>query len=315
MALGPLVGGGLVDLVGWRSIFWLNIPIAVGATVLMARFVPESRAARARRFDPLGQLGMAALLGTLTYAIIEGRGLGWQSPTVLACFAAVFFGVAALVRYELRRPEPLLDPRFFRSRPFSGAVVIAILGFAAMSGFLFLNTLYLQDVRGLSPFRAALMTLPMAGMTAVASPLSGRLVGSRGPRIPLLLSGAGICASAIVLLRLQPSTPYLVLGLAYLVFGFGFGMLNAPVTNAAVAGMPREQAGVAAAVASTSRQVGASLGVAVLGVLSLNRLDGPVRTGLSAASHAGWLAMLGCGAGILALTVAITPRVRAESPA
>ena len=185
MALGPIVGGVLVDAIGWQAIFWLNLPVALAALVLTAIYVPESRAAHARRFDPVGQLLVVLMLSTLTFGIIEGRGLGWGSVTVVGCMVVAALSLPALAGYEWRRREPLIDPRFFRSVPFAGAVVLAILGFAALGGFLFLNTLYLQDVRGLTPLQAGLMTLPMAGMTALASPISGRVVGARGPRLPL----------------------------------------------------------------------------------------------------------------------------------
>ncbi|KNX38646.1 MFS transporter [Luteipulveratus halotolerans] len=306
LALGPVVGGALVDAISWQAIFWLNIPVVLTALLLTARFVPESRAASARRFDPVGQLAVIVLLASLTYAIIEGRGLGWTSAAVVGCFVLAALALAVLVAYERRRPEPLLDPRFFRSVPFSGAVVTAVLGFAAMGGFLFLNTLYLQDVRGLSPLEAGLMTLPMAGMTAVCSPLSGRVVGARGPRLPVLVAGTGMTVSALILLTLRSDTSYAVLAVAYVAFGVGFGALNAPITNTAVSGMPRAQAGVASAVASTSRQVGTSLGVAVFGAVTLGRLDGPTSTGLAASSHGAWALMLACGLGILALALITT---------
>lgn len=315
MALGPVVGGALVDSIGWRSIFWLNLPVAVAAIALTARFVPESRAPRARRFDPVGQLSMIVLLASLTFGIIEGPGMGWTSPVVIGCFVVAAVAVGVLATYERRRDEPLLDPRFFRSIPFSGAVVTAILGFAALGGFLFVNTLYLQDVRGLSPLQAGLMTLPMAGMTALCAPISGRIVGARGPRLPLIVAAIGISVCAAILTTLRADTSYVVLAVAYVSFGIGFGMLNAPITNTAVSGMPREQAGVAAAVASTSRQVGTSLGVAVFGAIVLGQLHGPMSTGLAEASRIGWTVMLGCGAVLLALALITTRAVVAEPSA
>lgn len=312
MALGPVVGGALVDSIGWRSIFWLNLPVAVAAIALTARFVPESRAPRARRFDPVGQLSVIVLLASLTFGIIEGPGMGWTSPVVIGCFVVAAVAVGVLATYERRRDEPLLDPRFFRSIPFSGAVVTAILGFAALGGFLFVNTLYLQDVRGLSPLQAGLMTLPMAGMTALCAPISGRIVGARGPRLPLIVAAIGISACAAILTTLRADTSYVVLAVAYVSFGIGFGMLNAPITNTAVSGMPREQAGVAAAVASTSRQVGTSLGVAVFGAIVLGQLHGPMSTGLAEASRIGWTVMLGCGIVLLALALITTRAVKAS---
>ncbi len=312
MSLGPVLGGVLVDGVGWRSIFWVNVPIVAAAVVLTARFVPESRAARARRIDPFGQALVIVLLGTLTFGIIEGPGHGWGSREIVACFVTAAVAAVLLVVVESRRADPLIDPRFFRSVPFSGATVTAVSAFAAMAGFLFLNALYLQNVRGFSALHAGLLTLPMAVMTGLLPPLSGRLVGSRGPRISLLVGGVGITAAAVILfLVIAPDTPIGLLIAAYVVFGAGFGMINAPITNTAVSGMPISQAGVAAAVASTSRQVGSALGVAVLGSLVTSNIVGSFATGFADASRTGWAVMACCGILIIVLGVVSTgPRAR-----
>ena len=156
MAAGPVVGGLLVQGIGWRAIFWVNVPIGVAAVVLTALYVPESRAARARRPDPLGQLLVFVILAATTYAIIEGPGRGWSSPLILGLFAAAVVALVVLIRYEGRRDDPLIELRFFQSIPFSGATVIAVCAFVSLSGFLFLNTLYLQDVRGFSAMKAGL---------------------------------------------------------------------------------------------------------------------------------------------------------------
>ncbi|MGN6722411.1 MAG: MFS transporter, partial [Marmoricola sp.] len=295
MALGPVAGGALVSGAGWRSIFWLNVPVVIVALIATTLVVPESRADQPRRFDPVGQALMVVLLGGLTYGIIEGRELGWSSATVIACFAVAALALVAFVGIESRSSQPLIDPQFFRSIPFSGAVVSAIIGFASMGGFLLLNTLYLQQVRGYSALHAGLMTLPMAAATAVASPLSGRWVGNRGPRGPLVAAGIGIAISGALLAQITATTSAVYLGIAYFIFGVGFGLLNPPITQAAVSGMPRSQAGVAAAVASTSRQVGVALGVAVRGAIAFGRLHGPLKTGLATASHASFTVMLVSG--------------------
>lgn len=313
MALGPVVGGALVEGIGWQAIFWLNVPVVATAVVLAGLFVPESRAAQVRRPDPVAQLLVVVMLGTVTYAIIEGESLGWSSAAVLGCFAAAAIATVLLVGWELRREEPLLDPRFFRSIPFSGAVLAAIVGFCAMAGFLFLNTLYLQEVRGLSALQAGLMTLPMALSVAVFAPVSGRVVGDRGARLPMTIAGVGIGLSAILLMALANDTSLVYLGVAYLFFGIGFGMLNAPITNAAVSGMPRAQAGVAAAIASTSRQVGGSLGVAVLPAIAYGRLDGSMRQSFAVATHPAWGVMLGCAVLLILLAFAVTGGVALRS--
>jgi MFS family permease len=308
MALGPIVGGALVTSVGWRGIFWVNIPIGVAAIILTALFVPESRAPRARRVDPVGQVLIIVLLASLTYAIIEGPGSGWASAKILACFGLAAAALACLIAYEPRREEPLLDLRFFRSAPFSGATVIAVCAFAALGAFLFLNTLYLQDVRGLSALEAGLYTLPMALMTVLLAPLCGRIVAARGPRLPLIVAGIALTAGGIMLTRITRDTSLGYLIASYVVFGAGGGLVNAPITNTAVSGMPRSQAGVAAGVASTSRQVGAALGVAVGGSAVLSALHGPLRLGFVDASRVGWWIIAGCGVAILLIGLATSGR-------
>jgi EmrB/QacA subfamily drug resistance transporter len=306
MALGPVVGGLLVSSVGWQSIFWVNIPVGITAIVLTALFVPESKAPRPRRFDPVGQLLVMITLATLVYGIIEGPGRGWTSALIIGCFAVAVVAAVGFALYESRRREPLLDTRFFRSVPFSGATMIAVSAFAALGGFLLLSTIYLQDVRGLSAVHAGLYMLPMAGMTAIASPLSGRIVGSRGPRLPLIGAGLALIISAVSLTRLEAGTSTLSLVISFLLFGLGFGLVNAPITNTAMAGMPQAQAGVAAAVASTSRQVGSSLGVAVIGSVVVTALAGPIKTAFAPASHVGWWVTVGCGALVLLLGLVTT---------
>jgi EmrB/QacA subfamily drug resistance transporter len=308
LSVGPVVGGALVDTAGWRFIFWINVPVAVVAIVLTALFVPESRAAVARRLDPVGQLLVILLLVGLTYGIIEGESAGWTSPLILGCFVVAVLALVCLVLYERRRVEPLLDPRFFRSAPFSGATVIAVCGFAALAGFLFLNSLYLQEARGFTALHAGLLTLPMAAMTVVFAPLSGWIVGNRGPRLPLVVAGCMLAISGLVLSRLTVSTSTLALLGGYLIFGIGFGMLNSPITNAAVSGMPRSQAGVAAAIASTSRQVGTSLGVAIVGSVLTARLIGPLETGFVPAARLCWYIIAGCGLLVLVLGLITTSR-------
>ena len=175
--------------------------------------------------------------------------------------------------------------------------------FAAFGGFLFLNTLYLQDVRGLSPLQAGLATLPVALMIVLASPLSGRIVGRRGPRLPLLVAGLCTMTGCALLAGVDAATSLAPLVAVYTLVGLGFGLVNAPITNAAVSGMPRAQAGVAAALATTSRQVGQTLGVAVSGAI----------LGADRAGGAAWWTLAACGALVLALGVVATTRRAGES--
>jgi MFS family permease len=242
-----------------------------------------------------------AALASLTYAIIEGNQRGWTSPEILGLFALALISFVVLIWHELHRPEPLIEMRFFRSAPFSGASAIAVCAFASLAGFLFLTTLYLQGVRGLSPLHAGLYLLPTAGMTLVFSPLSGRIIGKRGGRLPLLVSGCALTFAALMLTRLTPTTPTAYLLLSFVLFGLGFGLVNPPITNTAVSGMPPSQAGVAAGIASTSRQVGATLGVAIVGAVAGGGLASVIGKGFAVATRPAWWILAALGAVILVL--------------
>jgi EmrB/QacA subfamily drug resistance transporter len=301
MALGPVLGGGLVTAISWRAIFLVNVPVGVAVIALTALFVPESRAPRPRRIDPVGQVLVIVGLATLTYAIIEGGRTGFGATQVVALLGVALVCGVALVLYELRRREPLLEMRFFRSVPFAGASAIAVCLFAATGGFLFMNTLYLQDVRGLSPLHAGLYMLPMAAMMIVFAPISGRLVGRFGAGPPMVAGGVAVLASGLMLTGLAPHTDVTVLLVAYAVFGLGSGLVNPPITNTAVSGMPPAQAGVAAAVASTSRQVGTTLGVAAIGAVVGGGLSAAIGPGFAQATRTGWwiVAVLGLAVAVL----------------
>ncbi len=256
MAVGPLVGGALVESLGWRAIFWMNAPIALAAVALTRRYVPESRAERPRRLDLLGVALAVGALGALVTCLIEGRGAGWTSPPILAGFALAAGCAAGLVVHERRCAEPMLPLHFFQSAPFSLAAILAILSFALFNGALFLASLTLQQRLHLSPLAAGVRLLPIAVGLVICSQLSGRWVAAGKARRALVLAGLALSAGAFAFLAGR-------LLLAFALLGVGFGLVNAPITTAAVTGLPRAQAGVAAAVASTSRQIGAALGVAI----------------------------------------------------
>ncbi|MCV7280669.1 MFS transporter [Mycolicibacterium flavescens] len=265
MAAGPIVGGALIEVLDWRAVFWINLPICVLAIVLTAVFVPETKSATMRGLDPVGQgLGMAFLFG-IVFLLIEGPGLGWADGRVVAIAVAVVLAFAGFLVYEARHREPFIDLRFFKSIPFASATMIAVCAFAAWGAFLFMMSLYLQDERGFSPMQTGLIYLPIAVGALVFSPLSGRMVGRFGARPSLLSAGTLITAATLMLASLSATTPVWQLLVVFAVFGIGFSMVNAPVTNAAVSGMPTDRAGAASAIASTSRQVGVSIGVALCG--------------------------------------------------
>jgi EmrB/QacA subfamily drug resistance transporter len=303
LGLGPLLGGILTDSIGWRAIFWVNVPIALGAIVLTALFVPESRSPRARRFDPVGQLLVICLFASLVGGLIEGPILGWVSIATISLFVVTALSLVGLLLYEGRRREPLVDVRFFRSVPFSSAVITAIFAYASNGAFLFLVALYLQEVRGFTPFEAGLHTLPLAAAQLICAPLSGRLVASVGTRIPLVISGVALATGAGLLTTITADTPITFLLCTFGVFGVGLGLVNAPITNTAVSGMPKAQVGSAAAIASTSRQVGISLGVAVAGTLAGVSSVAKVGPGFAEATHPVWWTIVGLATVIFALAI------------
>ena len=302
-ACGPVVGGLLVSSLGWRSIFWVNVPIGLLAIFLTQRFVPESKAVRGKRFDPLGQLLVVTFLGSVTAAVIEGPRHGWSSPLIITLFVVGAVSVAGLVVAESRRAEPLVDVRFFRSPAFSGAAIIAVLALMTMGGVLFLNTLYLQNVRGYSALHAGLLTIPMAASMAVCATISGRIVAARGPRLAFVLAGLLLTAGTGLLAGIGPGTGAWYLVLAYLLWGAGFGLVGTPMTNTALSGMPRDQAGVAGAIASTCRQTGGAIGVAVCGSIVAGG-----SAGFLASSRTAWTILVGCSVATLLLGLLSTGR-------
>jgi EmrB/QacA subfamily drug resistance transporter len=319
-ACGPVVGGILVTEVGWRSVFWVNVPICAAMIVAAVRYVPESRAPHPRRVDVPGQLLMIAFLGSLTYAVIQGPVSGWTAPLILGLFGVALVSLALFTVVERHRAEPLLELRFFRSQPFTGASVIAVLAFTVLGGFLFVITLYLQEVRGDSPLRAGLSLLPATIVMAAAAPVSGQLTGRHGPRVPLVASGLLTAAGMALLLDLSPGTSYLSIAVALAILGAGLGLVNPPITNTGVSGMPPAQAGVASAVISATRQIGSVVGVAVMGDLVTTGVRSGLASGqthaaaLSAATHAPWLLALFCGLGI-AVVGYLTTTARAQATA
>ena len=298
LALGPVVGGLLVASVGWRGIFWVNIPVGVAAIVLTALFVPESKAPHPRRLDPVGQVLVIVSLASLVYGIIEGPRHGWGSAEIIGCFACFAVALGTLLvtsrgatsrcwtcgSSAARRSPGRPSSRSARSPRWAGS-----------------SSSTRSTCRSARVFGAA-----RGAAHAAAGRGHGDLLAAvrpdhqpRGPRIPLIVAGICLSVGAFMLTGLtrDKSTGWLLA--SYVIFGIGFGLVNAPITNTAVSGMPRAQAGVAAAIASTSRQVGQSLGVAVVGSAVTSVLVGSLRTGFATASHVGWWIITGCGLVVL----------------
>jgi EmrB/QacA subfamily drug resistance transporter len=300
MAAGPIVGGVLIESFGWRSVFWINVPVIAVVLVLTAVFVPQSRAEQPRRLDFPGQVLLMVVVGGSVALLIEGPRIGWLASGAIAGYVAVAAALAAFVRVESRKSEPLMDPSLFRHRPFTAAVLGAIVVFVALNATLLLGTFYLQQAREMTPAAAGAMTLPMAVAATICAPLSGILVGRFGARLPLLIAGSFTALGGLCLVSLDNSTGTATLLVAYLFLGIGFGFSNAPITNTAVNGLPRSQAGLAGGITSSARQFGAALGVALAGGM----IAGSAQSDIAEASRAGWILVVACGLVVLVIALA-----------
>lgn len=268
MAIGPPLGGLLIEMVSWRAVFLINLPICLTALVLTLSVVPESRSPRSGPYDLPGQFLAMLTLFALVFSLIEGPHRGWGDSSVLTSAVVSLAALQLFLRQEARSPHPFLELDTFQSLPFTAATLITMGVFAAWGAFLLMMSLYLQSFRHISALHTGLIFLPIALGALVFSPLSGRLVARYGSRPSLVCSGLLLSTASVLLLRLglQTSTPMLLLIVA--LFGIGFAMSSAPVLSTSLSGMPAERTGSAAAVNSTSKQIGVSLGVAMCGVVA-----------------------------------------------
>lgn len=250
---------------------------------------------------------MILVLSSVVYAIIESRSSGTTSPAILGLSAVAVLGVLGVLVYEPRRVDPLLELGLFRSVPFTSAILMAVFALCAFGAFLFVTTQYLQDVRGMSALTTGLCLLPVGGVIAVLSPFVGRLVGARGPRLPLACAGVALALGGGASIWLGPATPLPAVLAIYLLFGVFLGAVNPPITNTAVSGMPRSMAGVASSLASAGRQTGTTLGVAISGTVVGSALAHG-GTAFTSAEHGVWWLVLWLGVGILVLGLLSTGR-------
>jgi EmrB/QacA subfamily drug resistance transporter len=310
LVAGPLLGGLLTDSLGWRSVFYVNVPVGAVALLVAGRVIAESRDPAGRRLDLVGQVLAILTLGTLTFALIEGNTQGWTSPPILALLAIAGVGLPAFLLVESRSASPMLALGFFRDPSFSSANAIAMLVGFALLGFVFFNTLDFQTVQGYSPLQAGLRYAPSTLMIVLVAPIAGRLASRYGYWVPVT-AGTTLAATALLLFTAsQAGTPYGELLGPLLLLGLGLGLTIAPMTAAAVAGMPPGQAGVASATINTNRQVGGALGVAALGAIVTARfgaelpsrlaplhLPGAVQDSIEAAASKGVTGASGAGGG------------------
>jgi MFS transporter, DHA2 family, methylenomycin A resistance protein len=272
-ASGPVAGGVLTQVASWRLVFFVNVPIGLAALTLTVRHVPraggDGRQGR-RGFDLAGQALAAGALATLTFALIEARTAGWTSPVILGGLALAALLAAAFARVERRAADPMLPPRLLRDRAFGGGSAIGMLINLGFYGQLFMLSLYFQHSRHLSPVAAGMALLPEGIVVSAASLLSGRMTGRTGVRPVLLI---GLCTGAAGLFGLMaagPRTPYAVLAGPLMAAGFGMAFTMPAATTTVVAAAPAGRAGVASGAVNTARQTGSTVGVALIGTLSVS---------------------------------------------
>jgi EmrB/QacA subfamily drug resistance transporter len=269
VAIGPIVGGYLVEHVSWQSVFFVNVPTGVVGLVLTALVVPESKdATSSRRVDVPGILTGTPGIFFLVYALIEGNVRGWTDGAILAFFGLSAVCLAAFLRIEARSSSPMLPLSFFRIPTFSAANVVAAAVFFAMFGTTFFLTLYLQNVEGYSPVAAGIRLFPFTAMILVVAPVSGRLSDRFGSRWLMTFGTLTAAIGMLLLTRTEPGSPYVsVLLPAFVTLGTGMATTMAPMTSAVMGSVHPRHAGVASAATNTSRQIGGVLGIAVLGAV------------------------------------------------
>jgi DHA2 family methylenomycin A resistance protein-like MFS transporter len=267
-ALGPVVGGGLTDALGWRSVFVVNLLPAVAGGLLAWRFAPRGRPGATRGTDPSGQLATIVGLGALTFALIEGGDRGWTSVTALVAFAAALAAVAWLVPHQRRAAAPLLPSSLVGDRRFTAATGAGALVNLAFYGEFFVLSLFLQQERGLSALEVGLSFLPQPLLVMALAPVAGRLVAAAGPRLPLAVGGVAGTLGAIALLAVDSNSSYLVLAAGLVLNGVAGGLMIPAVTGGVMGAAPAKFAGVASAGLNAGRQVGGVIGVALLGSLA-----------------------------------------------
>ena len=286
VAIGPIAGGLLLEHYWWGSIFLVNIPVALIAIALGALLLPESRDPNVGRMDYAGLVLSAAGVGLVIWAIIEAPTLGWTSSPILTAFAGSLVLLASFALVERRLVHPMLDVRLFKNARFTAASLSVATAFFALFGFIFLITQFLQLVQGFTPLQAGVRTLPFAIATGIMSPVAIALMHRFGSKaivtIGLLVMATGFIIAATV----QVDTPYMGRVLISMVtIAAGLGLATSPATESIMGAVPPDKAGAGAAVNDTTRELGGTLGVAVVGSVFLtaygsNVVDGYRSLGL-----------------------------------
>jgi len=266
LAIGPVLGGLLVEHVSWQSIFFINLPVAAIAIVVTRFATHESRDETVvPKVDIAGIGAITVGLTALTLALVEASAWGWGSPRILGLFALSVAGLVAFARIEQRVKVPMVDFSFFGSRTFLGANIVAFIVSFSMLGMFFFLTLYMQNVLDYSPLEAGIRFLPTTLMVIIVAPIAGRLTDTIGPR-PLMTAGLTLVASSLLWQSfLTPTSGFGFLAPGFVLMGIGIALVMSPMSTAAMNAVDQSKAGVASGILSMSRMVGGTLGIAVLG--------------------------------------------------
>jgi len=274
LALGPVIGGALVGVWDWRAIFWFNLAFGAAALAAGAAVLPENSDPDAHRVDIPGFAFGAAALSALIFAVINAETAGFAAPHVIALLGISVVSGLAFLWWENHTAHPLLDLRYLRVPRFLTANVVAFCAYFATFAVFFFTALYLAEVAGYSGYEIALVFLPMTVVMTTASVLAGRWAGTAAPRWSIsggcLVFAAGLLLTAV---SISPHPGYLPLAAALAITGAGVGSTVAPITSAAMSAVPPQRSGMAASAANTSREIGAVIGVAVLGMLVNSQLN------------------------------------------
>jgi EmrB/QacA subfamily drug resistance transporter len=301
LAIGPVVGGALTEYVSWRAIFFLNLPVAVGAVAVTLFAAQESRdETRVHTIDWSGIVALSAGLTALVLALVEGNSWGWGSERIIALLVVAVVGLVAFALIEPRVREPMVEFSLFRSKTFLGANAVGFIVSFSMLAMFFFTALYMQNILGYSAVQAGVRFLPSTLMIVLIAPIAGRLADRIGSR-PLIVSGLTLTSFAMFLqTRIDVGTGYGLLLPAFVIMGIGMALVMSPMSTAAMNSVPAEQAGLGSGVLSMSRMVGGTFGVAAIGALfqhlaSSSLSDSLAGSGVSAAQRDALVHNLGAG--------------------
>jgi EmrB/QacA subfamily drug resistance transporter len=282
IAIGPTLGGFMVQQTSWRSIFMVNVPVGLVVLGLTWCFVAESRDGRPRTFDIPGQLLFMTAVGGFAFAVIEGPQAGWLSGEILTLFMVAGAALAAFIFCEYRSVDPMMDLKLFDDRTYSLAIITIFAVLFGTYGMLLVITQYLQNVRGFSPTDAGLLLLPFSASMMIVSLTAGKLVGVVGSRRLILLGLASqIVGLAVLIAGLQASTVFVGAGLLFV--GVGAALCLTPITSLAMTAVPAERAGMASGIMSVQRALGSTVGFAVLGSILAAALTATLSADLAGA--------------------------------